>query len=158
MEQCPDLAAVYVVVGGGGLIGGIGSYFQLPQLEDPAFTVKTAVVITLYPGASPQEVELEVTDRIEKAIQELPELKHLYSISRPGLSIIKVDIKNEYWSDRLPQVWDMMRKNIRDIETTLPPPTVERLRILDPVISSSRAFMSPLSNTAECEAPRMMWS
>ena len=55
------------------LVGGIFSYFQLGQLEDPDFTIKTAVVITQYPGASPEEVELEVTDRIEKAIQETPE-------------------------------------------------------------------------------------
>ena len=53
-------------------------------------------------------MELEVTDRIEKAIQELPELKHLYSFSRPGLSIIKVDIKEQFWSDKLPQIWDAM--------------------------------------------------
>ena len=59
--------------------GGIASFFALGQLEDPEFTVKTAVVATAYPGASPREVELEVTDRVEKAIQELPQLKHTYS-------------------------------------------------------------------------------
>jgi multidrug efflux pump subunit AcrB len=64
---------------------------------------------------------LEVTDRIEKAIQELPELKHLYSISRPGLSIVKVDIKQEYWSDTLPRVWLDMRKKIQDVTPQLPP-------------------------------------
>ena len=63
-------------------IGGIASYFQLGQLEDPEFTVKTAVVTTFYPGASPEEVELEVTDVIEKAVQEMPELDYLHSISR----------------------------------------------------------------------------
>ena len=55
------------------LLGGIGSYFQLPQLEDPAFTVKTAVVMTNYPGATAEEVELEVTDRIEQGLQEMKE-------------------------------------------------------------------------------------
>ncbi len=54
------------------LIGGTVSFFQLGQLEDPEFTVKTAVVTTSYPGADPEEVELEVTDRIELAIQEIP--------------------------------------------------------------------------------------
>ncbi|MGD9226455.1 MAG: efflux RND transporter permease subunit [Desulfobacterales bacterium] len=103
------------------VVGGIASFFQLGQLEDPDFTIKKAVVITPYPGASPAEVELEVTDRIEKAIQELPELKHLYSISRPGLSIIKVDIKQEYWSDTLPRVWLDMRKKIQDVTPQLPP-------------------------------------
>ena len=101
--------------------GGIFSYFQLGQLEDPEFTVKTGAIITSYPGASAEQVELEITDRIETKLQEMSELKNVYSSSRPGLSIIKVDIKNEYWSDRLPQVWDVMRKKIGDIEHTLPP-------------------------------------
>ncbi len=102
-------------------VGGVASFLQLGQLEDPAFTVKTAVVVTEYPGASPEEVELEVTNRIEKAIQELPQLDDIYSISREGVSVITVDIKQEYWSDRLPQVWDEMRKKIRDIVPQLPP-------------------------------------
>jgi len=101
--------------------GGIFSYFQLGQLEDPEFTVKTAAIVTSYPGASAEQVELEVTDRIETKLQEMAELKNVYSSSRPGLSIIKVDIKNEYWSDRLPQVWDVMRKKIKDMEASLPP-------------------------------------
>jgi multidrug efflux pump subunit AcrB len=110
-----DFATVLLV------LGGIFSYFQLGQLEDPEFTVKTGAIITSYPGASAQQVELEITDRIETKLQEMSELKNVYSSSRPGLSIIKVDIKNEYWSDRLPQVWDIMRKKISDIEHTLPP-------------------------------------
>ena len=101
--------------------GGIFSYFQLGQLEDPEFTVKTAAIVTHYPGASAAQVELEVTDRIETKLQEMSELKNVYSSSRPGMSIIKVDIKNEYWADRLPQVWDIMRKKLRDIEDSLPP-------------------------------------
>lgn len=103
------------------LAGGVFSYFQLGQLEDPEFSVKTALVTVAYPGASAEQVELEVTDRIETKLQEMVELKNVYSNSRPGLAIIKVDIKNEYWSDRLPQVWDVLRKKIADIEPTLPP-------------------------------------
>jgi len=95
--------------------GGIAGFFQLGQLEDPEFTVKTAIITTFYPGASPTEVELEVTDRIEQAIQQMSQLKNVYSWSRAGVSIIKVDIKDEYWSDRLPQVWDELRKKIRNI-------------------------------------------
>nr|NIO09398.1 AcrB/AcrD/AcrF family protein [Deltaproteobacteria bacterium] len=97
------------------VVGGIFSYFQLGQLEDPDFTIKTAAIITPYPGATPEEVELEVTDRIEKAIQEMPQLDTLYSFSKAGLSIIKVEMKQIYWADALPQVWDEMRKKIRDI-------------------------------------------
>jgi multidrug efflux pump subunit AcrB len=103
------------------LVVGTASFFQLGQLEDPEFTVKTAVITTRYPGASPAEVELEVTDRLELAIQEIPALDTLYSFSRPGLSIIKVDIKQEYWADRLPQVWNEMRNKVGDVTPMLPP-------------------------------------
>lgn len=103
------------------LVGGVFCYFQLGQLEDPEFSVKTAVITTTYPGASAEQVELEITDRIETKLQEMVELKNVYSNSRPGLSIIKVDIKSNYWSDRLPQVWDVLRKKVADVEPTLPP-------------------------------------
>ena len=100
---------------------GLASFFALEPLEDPEFTVKTAVITTSYPGASPEEVELEVTDRIEIALQELKQLDYLESFSQAGFSLIKVNIKAEYWADRLPQVWDEMRRKIRDIEGQLPP-------------------------------------
>ena len=103
------------------VLGGLSSFSSLGQLEDPEFTVKTAVVVTAYPGASPEEVELEVTDVLEKAIQELPQLKDLYSTSRAGLSSISVDIQSEYWSDRLPQVWDELRNKVSDTQGLLPP-------------------------------------
>ena len=100
---------------------GIASYFSLGQLEDPEFTVKVAVIATPYPGASSAEVELEVTDRIEIALQDMKQLDYLKSFSRSGLSLIEVNVKQEFWADQLPQVWDEMRRKIRDIETTLPP-------------------------------------
>lgn len=103
------------------LAGGVFCYRQLGQLEDPEFSVKTAVITTTYPGASAEQVELEITDRIETKLQEMVELKNVYSNSRPGLSIIKVDIKSHYWADRLPQVWDVLRKKVRDVEAALPP-------------------------------------
>jgi len=103
------------------IAGGIFSYTQLGQLEDPEFTVKTAMLTIPYPGASAEEVELEVTDRVETKIQEMKELKDVSSISRAGLAMIKVDIKPEYWADRLPQVWDNLRKKVQDIEPSLPP-------------------------------------
>ncbi len=102
-------------------VGGIGSFMTLGWLEDPEFTVKTAAIVTPYPGASAKEVELEVTDRIEQAIQEMPQLKELYSISRAGLSIVRVDIKPAFTSKKLPQVWDEMRSKITDIKPLLPP-------------------------------------
>jgi multidrug efflux pump subunit AcrB len=111
-------------------IAGTASFFTLGQLEDPEFTVKTAVVMTRYPGASPEQVELEVTDRLEMAIQELRQIDYLESYSRAGLSVISVNIKSEYWSDRLPQVWDELRRKVRDVEHMLPP-SVERPEISD---------------------------
>jgi multidrug efflux pump subunit AcrB len=112
------------------LVAGTASFFQLGQLEDPQFTVKTAVVVTTYPGASPEQVELEVTDRIELAIQEMPQIDYIESFSRPGVSLISVNIKSEYWSDRLPQVWDELRRKVRDIEHQLPP-GVDRPEVSD---------------------------
>ena len=103
------------------LVVGVASFTTLGQLEDPEFTVKTAVIVTPYPGASPEQVELEVTDRIEQALQELAEVSYLKSNSRAGLSTVSVEIKQQYWSDVLPQIWDEMRRKIRDIESTLPP-------------------------------------
>ena len=94
---------------------------SLGRLEDPDFTVKTGVIFTQYPGASPEEVELEVTDRLELAIQEMPQLDTIYSMSRAGLSIIKVDMRQQFWADSLPQVWDEMRKKIRDVLPQMPP-------------------------------------
>jgi multidrug efflux pump subunit AcrB len=101
--------------------GGIGAYFVLGQLEDPVFTIKKATVVTFYPGASAYEVELEVTDVIEKAMQEVPDLEHMYSFSRPGVSVIKIDVRQHVWMDTLPQIWDEIRKKIRDSYALLPP-------------------------------------
>lgn len=103
------------------LVAGTASFFTLGQLEDPAFTIKTAVVTTLYPGASPEEVELEVTDRIELAIQEMAQVKYIESMSRAGMSIVKVEIKPSYSSGEMAQIWDELRRKIRDIESNLPP-------------------------------------
>jgi len=116
-------------------VGGILSYASMGRLEDPDFTIKTAVVVTAYPGASPQEVELEVTDRLERAIQELPELYHLYSFSRAGLSIIKVDMKETVKADQIPQVWDKMRAKINDVRPQLPP------GVMDPDIGDDFSFV-----------------
>ena len=102
-------------------VAGIASFFALGQLEDPDFTVKTAVVITTYAGASPEEVELEVTDRIELVVQEMKQIDYLKSFSRPGLSQIWINIEPSYQSDEIPQIWDELRRKIRDIESQLPP-------------------------------------
>lgn len=103
------------------VFGGLAAYFKLGQLEDPEFTVKDATVVTLYPGASAEEVEKEVTDRLERAIQEMPQIKEFESRSSAGMSHIKVTMMSKYGSDQLPQVWDVLRKKVRDATKDMPP-------------------------------------
>ncbi|MDK1287878.1 efflux RND transporter permease subunit [Pseudoalteromonas umbrosa] len=107
--------------------GGV-SYFGLGQLEDPEFTLKKAMVITAYPGASPQQVEEEVTYPIENAIQSLPYVDYVTSISSPGKSQISVEMKSTYRKEDLKQIWDELRRKINDLTPQLPsgvqPPTI----------------------------------
>jgi len=103
------------------LVLGYFSYQSLPRLEDPEFAIKDAVIITPYPGASPEEVEQEVTEQIEKAAQELGQLKRVESYSARGLSTVKVKIKDKYHIAKLPQVWDELRRKVMDYEMELPP-------------------------------------
>ncbi|MFN3234356.1 MAG: efflux RND transporter permease subunit [Gammaproteobacteria bacterium] len=103
------------------LVGGLFSYFQLGRLEDPEFTIKEAVITTAYPGATPKEVEEEVTEPVETAIQQLGQLKRITSISQEGLSQITVEIKDKYTKKELPQIWDELRRKVNDMQNQLPP-------------------------------------
>jgi len=100
---------------------GIVSYENLGRLEDPEFTIKQAIVTTVYPGATPLEVAEEVTDEIETAIQQLPQLKRVVSVSKAGLSIVTAEIEDKYDKRTLPQVWDELRRKVRGVESRLPP-------------------------------------
>ncbi|QFU23283.1 MMPL family transporter [Shewanella sp. YLB-09] len=102
------------------VIVGVISYFELGKLEDPTFTVKSAVVVTLYPGASAKEIELQVTDKIETKLQEMGAMWKLRSLSRPGSSMIFIDLKETTKSDELPQQWDLLRRKVNDVKLTLP--------------------------------------
>ncbi len=102
------------------LVGGTVSYLGLGQLEDPEFTIKKAMVITLYPGASPQQVEEEVTYPIENALQQLPYVDYVTSISSPGKSQITVEMKSNYRKKDLQQIWDELRRKVNDLAPTLP--------------------------------------
>ncbi|PSV55058.1 efflux RND transporter permease subunit [Photobacterium sp. GB-1] len=112
------------------LVGGTFSFFGLGQLEDPAFTIKDAMVVTSYPGATPQQVEEEVTYPIEKAIQQLTYVDEVNSISSRGLSQITVTMKNNYGPDDLPQIWDELRRKVNDISSNLPP-GVAKPKVID---------------------------
>lgn len=102
-------------------IGGILAFLNIGRLEDPAFTIKTAVVVTRYDGASAQQVEEEVTLPLENAIQQLPYIDNVTSISSVGLSQITLNIRAEYGAAELPQIWDVLRRRIGDAARQLPP-------------------------------------
>jgi multidrug efflux pump subunit AcrB len=104
------------------LLGGIQAFMTMSRLEDPEFTIKDAIVVTPYPGASAQEVEEEVTDRIEKALQQMGQLKEIFaSTSYRGMSVIQPRMNDKYDAAVLPQVWDELRRKIGDVQSQLPP-------------------------------------
>ena len=103
------------------LFGGWSAYESLGRLEDPEFTIKEAKIITPYPGATPAQVAEEVTDLIEKACQQLGQIKRVTSTSQPGQSIVTAVIQDQYDKATLPQVWDELRRKIGDVQRHLPP-------------------------------------
>jgi len=100
------------------LLAGVGAYQSLPRAEDPGFTIRTAVVQTLFPGANPERVENLVTDKIEKVIQEMPELDNVRSESKTGVSIVYVDIQESYTQMR--PIWDSLRRKVQKALPDLP--------------------------------------
>jgi multidrug efflux pump len=101
-------------------IAGLISYTKLGQSEDPPFTFKVMLVRTSWPGASAQEVEQQVTDKLEKKIQEISQLDYSSGYSRPGESMIFIVAKDDTYSKEIPEVWYQIRKKIGDIRHTLP--------------------------------------
>lgn len=102
------------------LIGGVISYINMGKLEDAPFTIKQALVTTAYPGASPMEVQQQVTDVLEEAIQSLGELYYLKTENRVGLSKITVYVKKEIRADEMQQLWDKLRRKVSDAQAKLP--------------------------------------
>jgi multidrug efflux pump subunit AcrB len=100
---------------------GIMGYFKLGRLEDPEYTIKEAVISTEYPGATALEVEQEVTEVVETAIQQLKQLKEVRSISRAGRSIVIAEMQEIYDKETLPQVWDELRRKVASVQSALPP-------------------------------------
>ena len=111
-----DRVTITILVGL--ILAGMAAYVNLPRSEDPGFTIRTAVVLTLFPGASPDRVEELVTDRLEEVIQEIPELDTVRSESRTGTSVIYVDIKESY--KKMRPIWDELRRKIDDAQDSLP--------------------------------------
>ena len=102
------------------VIGGVQAYFSIGKLEDPTFTIKTAFVTVIYPGATVTEVEREAVSRIEDAVQSMSEVKTIRTRCTEGVGIVYVDIKDKYTSENVPQVWNVLRQKITDTQSNLP--------------------------------------
>ena len=101
-------------------IAGATSYFRLGQREDPDFTFRAMVVRTLWPGATAEQVDRQITDRIEKKLQEIPYYKFTRSYSKPGESLIVLELLDTAPPAEVPEIWYQVRKKIGDIRQALP--------------------------------------
>ena len=102
------------------IIGGLWAFTQMPKLEDPAVRVKQALVVATYPGASAHQVELELTDPIEKSIRQMPGIDHIESASYADMTIITVELHPTVKDDELEQQWDQLRRKVENIKPSLP--------------------------------------
>ena len=98
------------------LLGGIWGFATVGRLEDPSFTIKSAVIITRYPGASALQVSREVSEPLESEIQKMSEVDEIRSVNQPGLSRITVDMKDTYAGDELPEIWTKLRTRVSDAQ------------------------------------------
>ncbi|VVE77285.1 efflux RND transporter permease subunit [Pandoraea sputorum] len=102
------------------LFGGLFAYVNIGRLEDPKFTIKSAMVVTTLPGASAADVEQQVTDLLESSIQQMEQIDVVTSRSLPGYSEIRVNIRDTFTTEQLPQVWDELRRAVGDVQPRLP--------------------------------------
>ena len=101
-------------------IGGVYSFFTMSKLEDPAITVKQAMVVTAFPGASAWQVEMEVSDVLEKSIRSMGDLDHVESRSMDDVSEILVELSSTVPLDELQQNWDILRRKVANVQSQLP--------------------------------------
>jgi multidrug efflux pump subunit AcrB len=102
------------------VVGGILSCYQMSKLEDPEIKVKQAMVVTTYPGASAHQVEMEVTDVLEKKIRTMDNVDNVESYSYNDLSLMQVELKSTVPSQDVEQYWDMLRRKVNDARASLP--------------------------------------
>ncbi len=100
------------------LVAGMNAYQQMPRNEDPGFIIRTAHVMTLFPGASPRRVELLVTDKLEKTIQEIPQLDFIAITSKTGVSEIFVNVQER--ERKMRPIWDDLRRKVERASRDLP--------------------------------------
>ncbi len=103
-----------------GVIAGAFAFINLGRDEDPSFTIKTMLVTAVWPGATMEETQTQLTDRLERRLQETTGLDAVRSITRPGIVTIYVDLLGTFPPDRVPEVWQEVRNSIGDIRHTLP--------------------------------------
>ena len=102
------------------VIAGIAAYNRLGRAEDPTFIIKTMIVQAAWPGATVEETLKQVTERLERKLQETPHLDYLRSYTRAGVTTIFVNLKGSTTAKQVPDVWYHVRKSIGDIRHTLP--------------------------------------
>ena len=102
------------------LLLGLGAYFQLGQDEDPPFTFRAMVVSAAWPGATAQQVAEQVTDKIERTLQDVPNANKIVSYSKPGEMLIILNLREDTKPSDVPQTWLTVRKKVGDMRATLP--------------------------------------
>jgi len=102
------------------VMAGLYSYYRLGRAEDPTFVIKTMVVHAAWPGASMEETLSQVTERLERTLQETPKLDFLRSITRPGSTVIFVNLEGSAGANEVPDIWYHVRKSVADMRHTLP--------------------------------------
>src|SRR5215813_15176 len=101
-------------------IAGFGAFYSLGRDEDPPFVIKTMVVQAAWPGATMDDTLLQVTDRLERTLQETPSLDFLRSYTSPGKTTIFVNLKGKTTAAQIPDIWYHVRKSVGDMRHTLP--------------------------------------
>ena len=116
LEHAPLTRYLMVVL----MVLGFAAYFQLGQDEDPPFTFRAMVVQAYWPGATPQQMAEQVTDKIERTLQEVPHADKIRSYTKPGESLTIFQVKDNTSPGEVPQLWYTVRKKIGDLRPTLP--------------------------------------
>jgi len=101
-------------------LAGARSYFDLGRAEDPSYTIKTMVIQAFWPGATAEEMQSQVADRIEKRLQELPYFDYVKTYSRPGVTVLQPQLKDSVPGRQVPDIWYQVRKKSTDIKQDLP--------------------------------------
>ena len=126
------------------VLGGLSAYQAMPRQMDPGFIIRVAMVVTNFPGASPERVENLITDPIEEVVKEIPELDFVTSTSRSGQSVVLVNIREEF-TDMAP-IWTDLRNSIADIEGSLPD------GIIGPIVNDDFGDTYPILYTMTADA------